>query len=159
MLDATYGKNLMNAAAKGTTVTFPTPYVGLFKTMPGAGGTGGEEVEYAEYARVAVNVNGIKGKVIMAAAVSAVITENDEFGNEEQKTQSSTENQEIIYFPENESGPATAAVGVGIFSARTGGTPYLWEKFKDAEGNAKSVSIPINSSPMFRIGKFKLKAK
>lgn len=159
MLDATYGKNLVNAMAKGTTVTFPTPYVGLFKTMPGAGGTGGEEVDYAEYTRVAINVNGIEGKVIMASAVSATITDEDEFGNEEQKTQSSAQNQEIIYFPENESGPATEAVGVGIFSARAGGTPYQWKKFKDDEGNAKSVSIPINSSPMFRIGKFKLKVK
>ena len=159
MLDATYGKNLMTAISKGAAVTFPTPYVGLFKTMPGAGGTGGEEVDYSEYARVAINVNGIEGKLIMANAVSATITDEDEFGNEEQKTQSSTKNQEIIYFPENETGPATSAVGVGIFAARTGGNPYLWQAFKDDEGNTKSVSIPINSSPMFRIGKFNLKVK
>lgn len=145
--------------AKGASVTFPTPYVGLFKTMPGPGGTGGVEVDYAEYVRVALNANGIEGKAIMTSAASATISEEDEFGNSEQKTQSSATNQEIIYFPENETGPATAAVGVGIFAARTGGTPYLWQAFKDEEGNAKTVDIPINSSPMFRIDKFALKVK
>ena len=159
MINAAKGKNIIDAMAKGTSVSFATPYVGLFKTMPGANGTGGEEVDYAEYTRVAINVNGIEGKLIMAAATSETITENDEFGNSESKTQSSAQNQEIIYFPENETGPATAAVGVGIFESRTSGAPYLWQAFKDAEGNAKSVDIPVNSAPIFRIGKFMLKTK
>lgn len=155
MINAAKGKNIIDAMAKGTSVSFATPYVGLFKTMPGANGTGGEEVDYAEYTRVAVNVNGIEGKTIMAAATSEVIADDDG----ESKTQSFAQNQEIIYFPENESGPATAAVGVGIFESRTGGAPYLWQAFKDAEGNAKSVDIPVNSVPMFRIGKFVIKTK
>ncbi|MBQ7875250.1 MAG: hypothetical protein IJ306_08875 [Oscillospiraceae bacterium] len=156
MINGTKGTGIINAMTKGTSVSFGTPYVGLFKTMPGAGGTGGVELDYAEYSRVAINVEGIEGKVIMAAAASAVITDDDGYS----KTQSSAQNQEIIYFPENESGPATTAVGVGIFESKTGGTPYLWKDFgKDEEGNAKTVDVPINSAPMFRIGKFKVKTK
>lgn len=155
MINGTYGKNIMDAMAKGTTVTFPTPYLGLLKTMPNAAGSGGEEVSYPEYCRVAINVTGLEGKNIMAAAVSATITDDGE-----SKTQSSAENQEIIYFPENETGEATTAVGVGIFSSRaTGTTPYFWVPFKDANGDPQTVTINKNSCPMFRIGKFKLKVK
>jgi hypothetical protein len=149
MLNSTYGQNLMNAIAKGNSVTFPKPYIGLFKTMPGAGGTGGAEVDYPEYCRVDASAYGIEGKLIMAGAASEVITDDDG----QSKTQSYVKNQEIMYFPENETGSAVTAVGVGIFTAKTGGSAYLWAEFESP------VTINKNSSPMFRIDKFKWMVK
>lgn len=162
MIDATYGQNILKGIVKGASVTFPTPYLGLLAVMPGGDGSGGTEVSYPEYTRVALNVNGLEGKPIMAAPTSEIITEDDEHGNSESKTASSVVNQELIYWPENETGSVCTAVGVGFFAAREASAaskPYKWKQFLDENGKPKPMTINVNSSPMFRIGKLNLKVK
>lgn len=143
------GNTIMNAITKGSkSITFPTPYLGLFTKMPGADGTGGTEASYAEYCRVALNTTGVEGNAIMANA-AAETGEGDDAG----KQLSATKNQEIIYFPESETAAGGTVVGFGLFSAKTGGTPYLWGELEN------SVTIAKNAVPLFRIGEFILKMK
>lgn len=143
------GNTIMDAIAQGAkNITFPTPYLGLFTEMPGADGTGGTEVSYAEYCRVKLNATGVEGNAIMGAAAAETGTDEDEG-----KQLSATKNQEIIYFPESEAAAGGTAVGFGLFSAKTGGYPYLWGELETP------VAIAKNAVPLFRVGEFILKMK
>ena len=142
------GKSIISGFSKGGSVSFPTPYLGLFATMPGADGTGGVEVSYPEYKRVAINANGIGGKKIMVDPYTEAGS-----GNDAGKTITATKNQEIIYFPESETGAGGTAVGFGLFSAKTGGYLYMWGELKS------NVTINQYSVPMFRADDFVLKLK
>lgn len=147
-ISSTIGSNILRNLAKGVMMSAQTPYLGLFTTLPGASGSGGVEVSYPEYSRVQLNVNGVEGKEIMTAPYTETGT-----GEDAGKTISGIKNQEIIFFPEAETGAGGTAVGFGLFSARTGGTPYLWGALKT------SVTINQNSVPMFRIDDFEIKVK
>lgn len=142
------GKSIVSGFSKGGSVSFPTPYLGLFTTMPGADGTGGVEVSYPEYKRVAINAKGIEGKQIMVDPYTEAGS-----GGDAGKTITATKNQEIIYFPEAETGAGGTAVGFGLFSTKTGGDPYMWGELKS------NVTINQYSVPMFRANDFVLKLK
>ena len=142
------GKSIIRGFSQGGSVSFQTPYLGLFTTLPGADGTGGVEVSYPEYKRVAINVNGIEGKKIMVDPYTEAGS-----GADAGKTITATKNQEIIYFPEAETGAGGTAVGFGLFSAQTGGNLYLWGELKSG------VTISQYSVPMFRADGFMLKLK
>lgn len=142
------GKTIANGLTQGGSVSFPTPYLGLFTTMPGADGTGGVEVNYPEYARVAINTKGIEGKDIMTEPYTEAGT-----GDDAGKNLAVVKNQEIVYFPEAETGAGGTAIGFGLFKSRTGGTPYLWGELKT------NPTINKNSVPLIRIDDLVLKVK
>lgn len=147
-ISSNIGSGILKGLTQGATMTFSTPYLGLFTTMPDASGIGGEEVSYPEYSRVKINVKGVEGKDIMTAPYTEAGS-----GDDAGKTISCVKNQEIIYFPEAETGAGGQAVGFGLFAAKEGGTPYLWGELKT------SVPINQNSVPMFRIEDFEIKVK
>jgi hypothetical protein len=147
-IDSTRSKAIAEGFTLGKQVTFPTPYLGLFTTMPGTDGTGGVETNYPEYSRVKLNSTGVEGKIIMANATIEAGT-----GDDAGKNIAVSKNQEIVYFPEAETGAGGTVVGIGLFSALTGGTPYMWKPLE------KTMTINQNSVPMFRIGKFAVKVK
>lgn len=147
-IDSTKAKAIAAGFAKGETVSFSTPYMGLFVKMPDVNGANGEETSYPEYARVKLTAIGIEGKTIMGTATTAE-GEGDDAG----KLVATIKNQEIIYFPEAETGAGGTVVGYGLFSAPTGGTPYQWGELKTP------MPINQNSVPMFRIDNFKLMVK
>lgn len=159
-ISSEYGKRIMNAIADGTTMSFPTPYVGLLDEN-------GQEISYPEYCRVAINVTGIEGKTIMADAVTETITETqtctDADGNEttytETKVKSSVQNQDYIYFPENETGSPVTVAALGIFTAKSGGSAYLTGYLKNSRNEKITVTVNTNAIPIFRIGKFKVSLK
>ena len=142
------GKSIISGFSKGGSVSFPTPYLGLFTTMPGTDGTGGVEVAYPEYSRVKINATGVEGSAIMCDPYIEAGT-----GEDAGKTITATKNQEIIYFPEAETGAGGTVVGFGLFSAKTGGYLYMWGDLKS------NVTINQYSVPMFRADDFVLKLK
>ena len=169
-LDATTSKAIANALADGKTYTFPTPYLGLFTTMPGSGGTGGKELNYPEYCRVDLMAKGIEGQVILGEAATEEGT-----GNDADKLVAYVKNQERIYFPDvqfkkvetvdgveiegtMEEGHSyqEQVIGVGLFSSKKATTPYLWGEFPEG---SEPVLVKLNSVPMIRINNLKLTAK
>lgn len=155
-INSDYGTRLMNAIADGTSISFPVPYVGLLDAN-------GAEISYPEYCRVAINAIGIEGKNIMAEPAVETITETESTtaGNtySETKVKTSVQNQDYIYFPENETGSAVTVAALGIFTAKTGGSAYLTGWLKNDNNEKITVTINPNSVPMFRIGKFKISVK
>lgn len=152
-LDTTTSKAVANALADGTSYKFPTPYLGLFKTMPDATGTGGEELSYPEYCRVDLTALGIEGKNIMADAVTEAGT-----GTDEGKMIAYVKNQERVYFPDVETADSEYqenVVGVGLFSSKSAQKPYLWGKLPEGS----DVVVKLKSVPMVRINNLKLTAK
>lgn len=147
-IDSTRSKAIVEGFTLGKAVTFPTPYLGLFTTMPGADGTGGEETTYPEYTRVKLTALGVEGKALMSNATIEAGSGEDAGVNI-----AVSRNQEIVYFPEAETGAGGTVVGIGLFSAVSGGTPYLWKELDTP------MPININSVPMFRIGNLVFKVK
>lgn len=139
------GRNILSALTQGANMSMPQPWLGLFSTMPSANGSGGVQVSYPEYGKVRIDNPGIEGKEIMGEPYS----ETDTDGN----ILSAVKNQEIIYFPENETGSAVQAVGWGLFSSASATTPYMWGELKTP------VTINKNSVPMFRVDDFVMKLK
>jgi hypothetical protein len=155
-INETISKNIVNAFAQGGNVAFPTPYIGLLTSMPKADGSGFGEVSYPEYNRVPINIKGINGLEIMGepyVETEYVPGSGDVGDAEDNVTVAHVKNQEIIYFPEAETGAGGTAVGFGLFASKEGGDPYLWGTLK------KSATISINSVPMFRIDDFHLSVK
>ena len=153
-LDAVTSKAIANALADGKSYQFPTPYLGLFTTMPGSGGTGGKEVSYPEYCRVDLTAKGIEGQVILGEAATEAGT-----GDDAGKLIAVIKNQERVYFPDVETASADyqeTVVGVGLFSSRTATTPYLWGEFPEG---SEPVIVKLKSVPMVRINNLKLTAK
>ena len=154
-LRASNGSNIMSAFAKGTSVTFPTPYIGLFKTMPDANMSGGDEVDYPEYARVQLNVKGIEGKDILTSPYYEDGEDAD--GNAIKVTK--IKNQELIVWPENETGTAVKAIGWGLFESRTATTPYLTGLLAADATGSREITINPNSMPIVRIERLKIGIK
>lgn len=144
-----YGTNLMKAIANGTTVSFPTPYLGLFVELPGTDMSGGDEVSYPEYCRVQLNVTGVNGIKILTDPYLEDGTNSD--GDAVKVTK--IKNQDYIYWPENETGDVQIAVGWGLFSSKTATKPYMAGKLKT------NVTIKTNSIPEVRVGNLMLGVK
>lgn len=159
-INSDYGKRIMNAMADGTSVSFPTPYVGLLDES-------GAEISYPEYCRVALNVTGIEGRIILAEAVSETVTETQTYTDEngetqtytESKVKSSVQNQDYIHFPENETGEAVTVAALALYTAKSGGSPYLTGWLKNEKNEKITVTVNTNAIPIFRIGKFKVSVK
>ena len=159
-INSDYGKRIISAIADGTSVSFPTPYVGLL-------GEGGGEISYPEYCRVPINVKGITGLDTLADAVSETVTDTQTYTDEngethtyaESKVKSSVKNQDYIYFPENETGGAVTVAALGLFSDKKGGAAYLTGWLKNERNEKITVTVNPNSIPIFRIGKFKVSVK
>lgn len=144
---------IAEAIAKSTSVSFATAYLALFATVPDANGNGGVEISYPEYCRVKITTQGIEGKSIMGAVASEAGT-----GDDEGKMIAIVQNQEIIYFPENETGETVTAAGWGLFGTLSGGSPQLWGTFKK-DGEPITKEIKAGAIPIFRISDFKIKVK
>lgn len=141
-INSTFGSSILRR------LTQDYPYLGLFTAMPNASGTGGVEVSYPEYCRVKINVKGLTDKNIMADPYTEIGS-----GDDAGKTICCVKNQEIIYFPEAETGAGGQAVGFGLFADKENGAPYLWGELKT------KVSIGQNSVPMLRTDDFVIKVK
>lgn len=139
------GTHILKGLTQGSSVAMPQPWLGLFSTMPNASGSGGVQVSYPEYGKIRLDNLGIEGKEIMSNPFSQTDTDGTVL--------SAVKNQEIIYFPENETGSAVQAVGWGLFSSADATTPYMWGELKEP------VTIGTNSVPMFRIDDFVMKLK
>lgn len=143
-----FSRDMIDKLTNGGSMSFPQPYIGLFTTMPGANGSGGEELSYPEYKRVKLNTKGIEGNDIMGDPTSETGS-----GDDAGKTIAVIKNQEYIYFPVNETGSTQTAVGFGLFTTVSGGQPYLWATF------ATSKPVGQNSVPTFLKDDLMLKAK
>lgn len=138
-INDTLASSIANAIADSSTVSFSTKYLGLRDASGG-------EISYPEYHRVDITAKGIEGKLIMGEAAAddeGVIT---------------VENQEIIFFPENETGETVTVGGWGLYSGKTGGIPQMWGTFTK-DGEPVTQEIKVGGIPIFRISDFKIKVK
>lgn len=131
------GVTLINALAKGGSISFPVPFIGLLDSS-------GNRISYSGYSNVKINTEGIKGNPIMGATGS-------EEGGLVAFIKSNTE--ENIYFPENKDGPAVTATGWGLFDDFDDTSPHLWGDLKEP------ISIGVGDVPIIRGGDLILKVK
>lgn len=145
------GIPLMNVLLNGTNMTAltKTPYLGLFTVMPGVNMTGGSEIEYPEYVRVDLSAKGVGGSSILVSPYAEDDTDAD--GNPVKAVK--VHNQEIIYFPENETGANSTIVGWGLFTSKDATTPYMSGYLKNP------IEVKTNTIPMIRINNMTLGVK